>query len=177
LSLANLNKEIYCYELIKQRKILVNAKKGKVKVIGGYKEIYKSNDENEYVYVPFKYNDKFYTILLHRVIWISKNGLIKDKRLQINHIDGVKGHCWISNLELVTNAQNIKHAYDTGLNKVSDNARKLSSERLIGSKNINSKFTDKELFISEKSLIKTKCQLKIFLKRKKEKFLLKQLKI
>ena len=36
-------------------------------------------------------------------------------KTQINHIDGVKSNCMASNLEWVTQSENIKHAYDNGL--------------------------------------------------------------
>jgi hypothetical protein len=52
--------------------------------------------------------------LVHRILWESVNGAIPDG-LEINHINGVKDDNRISNLEAVTHAENMKHAYTTGL--------------------------------------------------------------
>ncbi|MBE9142094.1 HNH endonuclease signature motif containing protein [Planktothrix mougeotii] len=54
------------------------------------------------------------TFLVHRVVWEAFNGEIP-QGLQINHIDGNKANNSLSNLELVTPAENIRHAVKTGL--------------------------------------------------------------
>lgn len=53
-------------------------------------------------------------ISAHRLIWEAVNGPIPDGH-EINHGDGVKTNNRITNLELVTHAENIQHAYRTGL--------------------------------------------------------------
>lgn len=50
----------------------------------------------------------------HRLIWEAMNGPIP-VGLEINHKNGVKTDNRLSNLELVTHAENIRHAYRTGL--------------------------------------------------------------
>ncbi len=54
------------------------------------------------------------TFLVHRVVWEAFNGEIPEG-LQINHIDGNKANNNLSNLELVTPAENMRHAVKTGL--------------------------------------------------------------
>lgn len=50
-----------------------------------------------------------------RVIFESVHGPVPDG-LEVNHMDGVKTNDRISNLEAITAAGNIQHAYRTGLN-------------------------------------------------------------
>lgn len=83
-------------------------------------------------------------IQAHRLVWIAFNGLIPD-RVQINHKDGKKYNNHPNNLELATNKENVQHAYNNGLNKVSDIAKVVSSKRLLGENNINSKISEKDV--------------------------------
>lgn len=56
------------------------------------------------------------TISIHRCVWETYKSVIP-KGLEINHIDGVKTNNNISNLELVTHAENVQKAVETGLIK------------------------------------------------------------
>lgn len=56
------------------------------------------------------------TVLLHRALALTYLPNPENKRT-VNHIDGDKQNNCLSNLEWATDAENIKHAYDKGLNK------------------------------------------------------------
>lgn len=73
---------------------------------------------------------------IHRLIAEHFLPLVEDKNV-INHKDGNKLNNSISNLEWVTQAENAKHAFDTGLNKSSV----LSGSK--GSKHPNTVLTEK----------------------------------
>lgn len=74
---------------------------------------------NTWGYVQLKFRDrdnwtKEHAVLAHRVIWEHVNGPIPEG-LQINHLNGDKTDNRITNLELVTPAENVRHAVSTGL--------------------------------------------------------------
>lgn len=76
--------------------------------------IYNKPNNHGYIDVVIKYEGVSVHILAHRIIWWCVYGLI-DNNLMINHINGIKTDNRIANLELVTNAENVKHAWDIGI--------------------------------------------------------------
>lgn len=88
---------------------------------GGYHRV-------SYVYKGIKRG-----IYLHRLIWLAFKGLIP-KGLQINHKNGNKSNNRLSNLELATNSQNVKHSYE-----------RLGHTRMRGQLHGLAKFTPKDI--------------------------------
>lgn len=75
---------------------------------------------------------------VHRLVAAAFFGGIQD-HMQINHKNGVKNDNRISNLELVTCSQNVKHSYDElGRKGKNTNPSK-------GEKHHNSRFTEEEI--------------------------------
>lgn len=68
-----------------------------------------------YLYVTLKHEDgKYRPTALHRILaklYIPNEGNLP----QVNHKDGVKMNCCVTNLEWTDNSGNIRHAYDNGM--------------------------------------------------------------
>lgn len=84
-------------------------------------------------------------IQAHRLVWMIFNNTLIPTGFEINHIDGIKSNNFPNNLELVTASQNVKHAFLTGLNSVSEFNKLMHSDRASGEKNINAKLKDDEV--------------------------------
>ena len=75
-----------------------------------------SKNEKGYIKVVLTKNGKSKTFAVHRLV--ARTFLDYDyNSLQVNHIDGNKENNKLSNLELLTHKENIRHAYSTGLFK------------------------------------------------------------
>lgn len=165
---ANLAKDNFFLQLVKTNQIRVS-KNGRVwsnrvnRFIGSFNPTIK--------YQTICLYDKDYgkkrTMLIHRLVWLAHKGKIKDDKLQINHKDGDKLNNKLSNLELVTNRENIIHAYKTGLNKVSKFAREQSSKRLRSSQNPTAKFSANEVIKIRKEFNDKKFTKKELIKKYK----------
>ena len=64
-----------------------------------------------YIRLNANYKKKRVQLFAHRMIWIYFNGEIS-KGLEINHKNGIKNDNKLSNLELVTKSENVKHSFD-----------------------------------------------------------------
>ena len=73
-------------------------------------------DKKEYSNVIFCKNSKRTEIRVHRLVGLAFIENLQGKP-QINHKNGIKSDCRVSNLEWVTARENIQHASDMGLNK------------------------------------------------------------
>ncbi len=84
-------------------------------------------------YMRLRIGFKGPSVSAHRVIWESVHGP-SDLTLTINHKNGVKTDNRIENLELVTNRDNVIHAFETGLGS--------HASRNVGSRNGMAKLTE-----------------------------------
>lgn len=84
------------------------------KQIGNVKELKQKLRSNGYLEVHLSKDSKRKYFLVHRLV---AEAFLENPYLlpQVNHIDGNKSNNYVSNLEYVTNSENQKHAYDTGL--------------------------------------------------------------
>lgn len=109
--ILDLDNELWFYDLIQKDEIkvyedgLVTDKNGK-----DIRQI--PNDINKYIRI--RRNDKILgkrrSIMVHRLVWIKFKGKVKDPLMQINHLDCNKQNNNLSNLELITRSENMKHA-------------------------------------------------------------------
>ncbi len=71
--------------------------------------------EGRYKTITFSVNGEKKTYRVHRLVYESYKGEIPEGKV-INHKDGNTYNNSLSNLECVTQKENIDHAYETGLN-------------------------------------------------------------
>lgn len=72
-----------------------------------------SEDRNGYWLVKLRRYGKVYNSSAHRVQWINAHGVIPSD-LEVNHKDRTKSNNSLDNLELLTHAENLKHARTRG---------------------------------------------------------------
>ena len=75
-----------------------------------------SRDNMGYLTVSLRKDGKSYTKRVHRLVGEAYLKPVKGKNI-INHIDGNKNNPHIDNLEYMSNSENTKHGYDSGLYK------------------------------------------------------------
>ena len=114
-----LDDEVYEYEV---------SNKGEIRSMKTGKVLHSVINKNDYCRVTLSKNGIHKKVMIHRTMALMFLPLPKKyakkcltfKNLVPNHIDGVKHHNIISNLEWVTHKENVQHAIDTGLMKIGE---------------------------------------------------------
>ena len=102
---------------------------------------------SEYGYVQVMHGGQ--RVLAHRMIWEAVHGPIPE-RMTVNHINGIKIDNRISNLELLTVSENLKHAYQTGLIDKKGEAHplaKLDEEAVMFIRRNRGKYTNRQFAV------------------------------
>lgn len=71
----------------------------------------------DYHAVSFQHQGKIHTVAVHRMVFLYFSRETIPDGYIVNHIDGDKTNNSYENLERITSAENIQHAYDTGLSR------------------------------------------------------------
>lgn len=113
---VNFENQKFFYDLIMENKIEnIDEDNNTVQING---EIRRSSIQNENLsdhrYCVIQYKNA--RIPFHRLVYMYHTKESIPENLFINHIDGNKCNNHFNNLELVTQSENIQHAYRTGLN-------------------------------------------------------------
>lgn len=114
-------------------------------VVMGDKVKAQSMGKNGYLYVTLYANTMSKKLYVHRLLATAYLPNPENKRT-VNHKDGNKTNNVLSNLEWSTDAENIQHAYDMGLNhspsKVDDSARESMYRRFMRGESMQSISSD-----------------------------------
>ena len=87
---------------------------------GGILKIY-INSRNKYGYVCLCKENIKKSLRTHRIVLETFSPIKDMDQLQVNHINGIKTDNRLINLEWVTQSENMKHAFDNGLQTVTWN--------------------------------------------------------
>lgn len=84
-------------------------------------------DYRGYPTVVLRKNNKGKTTKVHRLV--AETFIPNPNNLpQVNHKSGLKNENYVSNLEWISASENMKHAYKTGLKKITDKQKKIVSD-------------------------------------------------
>lgn len=93
---------------LEDKRLIVDAENGKIYNFFG-DEL--GHVTGRYQRVTVRYNGKDHQVTSHRVIWMAVHGPIIPENLTVDHIDGNKMNNRISNLQLLTEKENIQKAW------------------------------------------------------------------
>lgn len=107
---------------------------------------------------------KFKKYLVQRLVAITFIGQIPEKYI-VNHIDGNKKNNHVQNLEIITESENLTHAYKIGLRKITEKQKEnfkknawVYAKETFGNKIFNSETN--EIYLSQRE-----CALKLNISR------------
>lgn len=95
-----------------------------------YKKILKPRSKKGYLNVSLSKNKKRKEFKIHRLVAIDFIPNTENKE-QVNHIDGDKNNNKVTNLEWVTQSENIVHSYGLGLHSTIKKPYKMTEDKII----------------------------------------------
>ena len=120
---------------------------------------------NQYLFVILLIKSERKTKKIHRLVAQEFIENLSNKP-QVNHIDGNKLNNHISNLEWATARENIKHAWDTGLNE----SRRLSQSKPVVDILTNKQYNSLKLACEDIDEPYVRHQVRNFIKSKRQRF-------
>jgi len=120
---------------------------------------------NQYLFVILLIKSERKTKKIHRLVAQEFIENLSNKP-QVNHIDGNKLNNNMSNLEWVTARENIKHAWDTGLNE----SRRLSQSKPVVDIVTNKQYNSLKLACEDIDEPYVRHQVRNFIKSKRQRF-------
>lgn len=99
-------------EMLQEKRMIVDTDKGIVYSLRG--EVSGSLTRKGYLRLTrVRFKGKSYNFCIHEIVAVA--GGLNPSNLTINHKDGNKKHNWLSNLEVLTSEENIRHGHNNGL--------------------------------------------------------------
>lgn len=96
--------------------IYLVSNQGNIKSVKRNKILSPKNNHDGYLRIQLWRNNKALFVAIHRLVAQAFIDNPENKPF-VNHIDGIKNHNFVENLEWVTQSENIQHAWGTGLSK------------------------------------------------------------
>jgi hypothetical protein len=156
---VHLSRQRFILKLFKEGLLQVDAETGTIytsrnrggKLTTEWREKPSYIDSHGYRIIKLRYKSKRYNIKAHVIVFLWHRKKTFDSKKIINHRDGDKTNPRISNLELISQSGNIKHAYKHGLFKPASRENhfrcKLSNNDIISirEKYATGNFTQRQL--------------------------------
>ena len=108
------NKYLILKKIIKSKRWDIDVEKG---IVIGNKGIFSQKSRNGYIRTATTWRGKVYYFYGHQII--ATAGGLNSTSMTINHINGDKTDNRLVNLEIMSKKDNLKHAFETGLNNKS----------------------------------------------------------